>query len=503
MKSLLRGFKKTFKGKKNSDKSSGSSSSPSGSPKKVYKKEVDSSYDSQTTSSPTLSSSNSKPILRENSIKVDITTPLSELPNNTAPKSRLNRRRSSIARDEFLETHNLPPMSSIRVDKSVGISDAHRDLFKKKLEMCSVIFRFENASPKVDTTKHQPQKDAKRETLVEIMAFVDKYPTVLNEMTIGAVFNMLSKNLFRSLPPEIPDYDPEEDGVWFDPAWPHLEVIYEFFLRITGNNFLKQKVAKSHLSKRFLQEFIQLFSSQDCRERDYVKTILHRVYGKFMYTRKHIRLYMGLYFQEAIYLHEHSYNGLQELLTIYGSVVTGFAKPVKPEHINFFRTFLLPLMKAPSLEYQNFNMALTYCIHHFIKHDCSLIVEYIQYCLRVWPWNTECMGMLMGSEEMDDHVHPMCMLTSDQGHLVFDYDVLKGMGKEIIAALHVLRVEGHWNDTALEQANALFEDLQTVHNEMLDDLDPVVQQEHNEQEESNKERLDFYALLDSQNGVGA
>jgi serine/threonine-protein phosphatase 2A regulatory subunit B' len=35
---------------------------------------------------------------------------------------------------------------------------------------------------------------------------------------------------------------------------------------------------------------IELFDSEDPRERDYLKTILHRIYGKYMALRNYVRL---------------------------------------------------------------------------------------------------------------------------------------------------------------------------------------------------------------------
>ena len=44
-----------------------------------------------------------------------------------------------------------------------------------------------------------------------------------------------------------------------------------------------------NISKSFVAQFLELFDSEDPRERDYLKTILHRVYGKFMDLRPYIR----------------------------------------------------------------------------------------------------------------------------------------------------------------------------------------------------------------------
>ena len=46
---------------------------------------------------------------------------------------------------------------------------------------------------------------------------------------------MFSVNLFRALPPSSSpngaEFDPEEDEPTLEAAWPHLQLVYEFFLR--------------------------------------------------------------------------------------------------------------------------------------------------------------------------------------------------------------------------------------------------------------------------------
>jgi serine/threonine-protein phosphatase 2A regulatory subunit B' len=47
---------------------------------------------------------------------------------------------------------------------------------------------------------------------------------------------MFSTNLFRTLPPPSnptgAEFDPEEDEPTLEAAWPHLQLVYEFFLRL-------------------------------------------------------------------------------------------------------------------------------------------------------------------------------------------------------------------------------------------------------------------------------
>ncbi len=72
-------------------------------------------------------------------------------------------------------------------------------------------------------------------------------------------------------------------------------------------------------------QFVDLFDSEDPRERDYLKTILHRIYGKFMPHRPYIRkMAINNIFYRFIYETER-HNGIAELLEILGSIINGCA----------------------------------------------------------------------------------------------------------------------------------------------------------------------------------
>ncbi len=44
-------------------------------------------------------------------------------------------------------------------------------------------------------------------------------------------------------------------------------------------------VIDAQMAQAFVVRILELFDSEDPRERDYLKTILHRIYGKFMMHR--------------------------------------------------------------------------------------------------------------------------------------------------------------------------------------------------------------------------
>lgn len=65
-----------------------------------------------------------------------------------------------------------------------------------------------------------------------------------------------------------------------DPAWPHLQGIYEFFLQLVINESVEVRQLKVYVTPQFVQEFLELFDSEESVERDYLKNILHKLYAK-------------------------------------------------------------------------------------------------------------------------------------------------------------------------------------------------------------------------------
>lgn len=156
------------------------------------------------------------------------------------------------------------------------------------------------------------------------------------------IMAMVKANICRALPPNNEDFDPEEDEPILENSWPHLQVVYEFFLRFIVSSEVNAKVAKKFADQPFCFQLIELFDSEDPRERDYLKTILHRIYGKFMSHRSFIRKTISNVFYRFVYETER-HNGIGELLEILGSIINGFAIPLKKEHLQFLQRALIPL----------------------------------------------------------------------------------------------------------------------------------------------------------------
>ena len=263
--------------------------------------------------------------------------------------------------------------------KDVPNSEKH-NLFVKKLSMCCIVFDF------TDPSKNLKEKDIKRQTLLELVDYISSVTSKFNEITMQEITKMIAANLFRALPNHdnkvLYVYDPEDDEPTLEPSWSHLQIVYEFLLRFIASPETDAKLAKRYIDQSFILRILDLFDSDDQREREYLKTILHRIYGKFMVHRPFIRKSINNVFFNFIFETGH-HNGIAELLEILGSIINGFALPLKEEHKLFLVRALIPLHKPKSISV--YHQQLSYCIAQFVEKDCKLADPVIRGLLKYWP----------------------------------------------------------------------------------------------------------------------
>ena len=77
------------------------------------------------------------------------------------------------------------------------------------------------------------------------------------------------------------------------------------------------------------------------------------------------------------------HNGIAELLEILGSIINGFALPLKDEHKTFLTRSLIPLHKVKGLAL--YHPQLAYCVVQFLEKDASLTQEVVAGLLKYWP----------------------------------------------------------------------------------------------------------------------
>lgn len=255
-----------------------------------------------------------------------------------------------------------------------------QNLFVQKLHLCSFVFNFNDVSADVQN------KETKRRTLCELVDYVTAGQGKFTEAIAEDVIFMVSKNLFRALPPtrnhNVELFETEDEEQVLEPAWPHLQAVYEFLLRYVVSNETDTKVAKKFVDQRFILKLLELFDCEDPRERDYLKTIVHRIYGKFMVYRHFIRRAINNIFYTFVFETDR-HNGIAELLEILGSIINGFALPLKEEHKIFLKKALLPLHKPKCMTV--YNQQLSYCVSQFVEKDVTLAEPIIRAILKYWP----------------------------------------------------------------------------------------------------------------------
>jgi len=326
--------------------------------------------------------------------------------------------------------HGLPSLP----DTPAGLS--RRALLLKKFRLCSVQFPGVAPSPQLDPRSIEAElkaREAKRLTLLELINFVSQQRPVWSSVEYGACFDMLGWNLFRPLPQSsferLPGpgvgiqggqnhmFCPEEDAQQEEACWPILQLSYELLLRLvsaTPSAALVEAHAESNppggtsqcphpepptslsamqtsyklmlstfLSRRFLLALLHNIGSEDARERDYVKTILHRTYGASMALRPFLRRNMQNLLLKVIYEDERQH-GVSEILELFGSIINGFAVPLKASHIDtLLCRVLIPLHKVHHLPL--FHPQLSYAIVQFLSKEPRLADRILVGLLKLWP----------------------------------------------------------------------------------------------------------------------
>lgn len=150
-----------------------------------------------------------------------------------------------------------------------------------------------------------------------------------------------------ALPPAV---DPDTNGTpTLDAAWPHLELVYDILMRfiesvefrpeyamgVFDQKFIGQVMVASNVNKiiKFVQctlcvrtcvfllfrgraQLLELFDSEDPRERDFLKLVLHQTYKKCEYLRPMMRKEINYIFLR--FIHEtQQFNGIAEMLEVF------------------------------------------------------------------------------------------------------------------------------------------------------------------------------------------
>ncbi|CAR29133.1 ZYRO0G01430p [Zygosaccharomyces rouxii] len=302
-------------------------------------------------------------------------TPTKLNPDSELDLIKIPQRHSSsrFEPSRYTQLAKLPDFESVSPEETIP-------LFIAKVDQCNTMFDFNDPSFDIQG------KEIKRTTLQELIEFIVTNRFTYTHEMYAHVVAMFKVNLFRPIPPPVNPigdvYDPDEDEPVNELAWPHMQLVYEFFLRFVESPDFNHQIAKQYIDQDFIIKLLELFDSEDIRERDCLKTTLHRIYGKFLSLRSFIRRSINNIFLQFTYETER-FNGVAELLEILGSIINGFALPLKEEHKIFLVRVLIPLHKVRCLSL--YHPQLAYCIVQFLEKEPLLTEEVVMGLLRYWP----------------------------------------------------------------------------------------------------------------------
>ncbi|XP_041121894.1 serine/threonine-protein phosphatase 2A 56 kDa regulatory subunit gamma isoform isoform X3 [Polyodon spathula] len=306
-------------------------------------------------------------------------------PTTQVSKVKLPGPQTAVKKEKRQSSSRVNLSNHRELQKLPAFKDAppaeQEKLFVQKLRQCCVLFDFVS-----DPLSDLKWKEVKRAALSEMVEYITHNRNVITEPIYPEAVHVFAVNMFRTLPPSSnptgAEFDPEEDEPTLEAAWPHLQLVYEFFLRFLESPDFQPNIAKKYIDQKFVMQLLDLFDSEDPRERDFLKTTLHRIYGKFLGLRAYIRKQINNIFYRFIYETEH-HNGIAELLEILGSIINGFALPLKEEHKIFLLKVLLPLHKVKSLSV--YHPQLAYCVVQFLEKDSTLTEPVVMALLKYWP----------------------------------------------------------------------------------------------------------------------
>lgn len=291
--------------------------------------------------------------------------------------------------------YKLPPLDSVPTWQTRG-------LLLQKLRQCTIIF------DGVDPSRFQEDREIKSKTLLEIANCFDTDLKVLfrDERVAEDVMTMIKLNIFRTLPvpTEQIGYTEIEEPVPSDPQWSHLSIVYNILLRFVSETEIDFSLKKRLIDASFIRQLLQLFDTQDPVERDFLKTITHRIYSLITHRRALIRRLICNTFCDFVYENQNK-RGIAELLDILASIITGFAVPIKAEHRNMLVRALLPLHKSPAV--MSYHSQLSYCMAIYASkdHTCSEVI--ISHLIKYWPVGSATLEILFLQElqEIMEYAH--------------------------------------------------------------------------------------------------
>ncbi|CCI44550.1 unnamed protein product [Albugo candida] len=293
--------------------------------------------------------------------------------------------------------------------------------FRYKIAFC-----LPRANDRFMSPTNRFEKNEKRlTTLYDLNAYCETYPDVLKDIRLfQELIYLIEKMIFRPFPPFqslapcnvfVDDTltDPmDTEGTYTvkmeytleDQSWGLLTACYDILEKTMEQmDHLDKSLRKSIFSETFTSRFIALCKSPNHKERQLVKNGLHRLYYTLTQQRARIRTEIANELYEFLYETGNHY-GIAELLEILGSIVNGFACPVKLEHVQMLEKALIPLHGSPA--FLSYHQQLMYAMVQYVAKDHKFFRSILRGILQYWPVGNSIKEVIfiVELEELLEHV---------------------------------------------------------------------------------------------------
>jgi serine/threonine-protein phosphatase 2A regulatory subunit B' len=195
-------------------------------------------------------------------------------------------------------------------------------------------------------------------------------------------------------------------------------------------------------------------------------------------------------------IHEiYKFNGAAELLDIFASIISGFAVPLRDEHVIFFKTVIIPLHKVQTCP--KFHNELLRCSMLFVSKDPLLAFDLILGLLKYWPFASFGKETLFLAEllevmdvcditKLDPHIDILftrlikCIASphlqvSDRAMCFFENDFFLSILKQYKSKIFPIMVpvinelaDKHWHKLLQDSLSALKNILKDIDNQLFD-----------------------------------
>ncbi|XP_034024734.1 serine/threonine-protein phosphatase 2A 56 kDa regulatory subunit gamma isoform-like [Thalassophryne amazonica] len=213
------------------------------------------------------------------------------------------------------------------------------------------------------------------------------------------IVNMCSSHMFRALNrpsnPPAAAFASDDEKPKLDPAWPHIELIYDFFKTFLEAPSFQAEIAKKYIGKEFVTQLLQQFASEDPRERTCLTVVFCSVYLAFEDLQEY--MFHGICDIFFRFVHENGQpTGITDLLELIQIITKQITPPLCEDDRIFFCWVLVPLHKPKTLWL--YHQQLVECIVQFLEKDATLTKPLVLYLLKHWPKTCTCKELLFIKE---------------------------------------------------------------------------------------------------------